>query len=346
MLKLKLHKHLSRLRIKEGDAKGLYKASVGENYQKIWVRDSFYCALPLLQDNPDEYVETIQKLLDFYIMMELKHHKFYWLIKDPTNKASYEYLHPRLSSDLGEIEQPWGFKQHDCFGEVLYSIYLGESAGYKIIRNSVDKHIIKQIIRTLEAQEYWRDADNGIWEEYEEVHASSVGSCVKGLESIRYCGFEVPQYIIDNGKKALNNLLPRESDTKSSDLALLTLIYPFNVVSESMAKTILNNVENELLRERGVIRYKGDKYYNPTGKIGDEAEWCFGIAYLALAHNNIGQHEKANYFYKLLLEKCVVNDGEVPELFYSKTNIYNDNTPLGWSVAMARIAERVVGGIE
>lgn len=370
ILREKLYGKLSSLRLPNG----LFIASIGAHYKKVWQRDTFYESLPYLATEPEKFIQSMQSLLDFYIYNEVKKQKFYWIEKEPNNKASYRYTHPRMTPNLEEIDEPWGYKQNDCIGEVLYGIYLGESMGYKIIRNPIDKLIIEKMIKCLEVIEYWHDADNGLWEEYEEVHASSIGACVAGLQGIRQVGFEVPQWLIDKGLEALDNLLPRESVTKDCDLALMTLIYPFNVVNASMGLEILKNVEDKLLRERGVIRYKADVYYNTTNQrdaiandryfdpalppciregewwwntenaVGHEAEWCFGIAYLALAYNSLGESEKAEYYLNMLLERCVDEEGNVPELFYSNTNISNDNTPLGWSVAMTILGIKTILG--
>ena len=317
---------------------GLYLASIGEHYKKIWVRDTFYCVLPELNRNPEDYKKTYHSLLDYYTNIELKYGKFSWLIKDPNNKAGYRYPHPRMTIDLDEIREEWGFKQLDCLGEFLYGLWLGESNGINIIRNENDKYIINLVIETLGKLEYWNDVDNGIWEENEEIHASSIGACISGLTAIRLLGFKVKQEYIDKGHETLNRLLPRESETKNVDLALLTLIYPFNIVEPRIAKQIIANVEAELLRERGVIRYKGDLYYNTNkdNPVGNEAEWTFGFAYLALAHNQFGNKDKALYYINQL-NKCYI-DGNIPELFYSKTDIPNENNPLGWSLASTIMA--------
>ena len=72
--------------------------------------------------------------------------------------------------------------------------------------------------------------------------------------------------------------MPRESKSKFTDLALLSLIYPFNVVSEKMAREIVRHLEYHLERDRGVIRYKNDRYYNKNeDEVSEEAEWCFGF---------------------------------------------------------------------
>ena len=319
----------------------LYLASFGQHYQKTWVRDSFYEALPELTRNTEHYKKTFQTLLDYYIKMEEKYNKFTWVIKEPHDKRGFRFPHPRLTCDLDEIREEWGFKQLDCFGEFLYGIWLGESQGINIIRDENDVRIISLMIDMLASLEYWKCEDNGIWEENEEVHASSVGACLAGLTAIKSLKkndmkiFKVDQKLLDAAHYALNELLPGESITKSSDLALLTLIYPFNIVSPGIARQILTNVETELLRERGVLRYQKDTYYDNDKK---EAEWCFGFTFLALAYNILGEKNKAKYYLNLAIERTVINDCKVPELFLAETNTYNQNTPLGWSNAMLILA--------
>ncbi|MBU0461596.1 MAG: glycoside hydrolase family 15, partial [Nanoarchaeota archaeon] len=214
-------------------------------------------------------------------------------------------------------------------GLLLFKIGDLSSKGYKMIRDENDKRIISKLIKYLGSIEYWQDSDNGIWEENEEVHASSVGACVAGLIAVKNI-VEVPEEIIQKGKDTLNFLLPHESATKEVDLALLSLIYPLKVVSEKQARQILNNVETKLLRRKGIIRYVGDRYYKKNNK---EAEWCFGLPWLAIIYKELGDDMKHAEFLLKTLE-AMTPEGEIPELYYGETDEYNENTPLGWGQAM------------
>ena len=64
-----------------------------------------------------------------------------------------------------------------------------------------------------------------MWEENMELHASSVGACVAGLRSVKML-VNVKDELIQKGEETLRFLLPRESETKETDLSLLSLIYP------------------------------------------------------------------------------------------------------------------------
>ncbi|MGD8744002.1 MAG: glycoside hydrolase family 15, partial [Candidatus Woesebacteria bacterium] len=186
--------------------------------------------------------------------------------------------------------------------------------------------------------EYWHDKDSGVWEEDGEVHSSSIGACVAGLKSIsKVAHIEVPLWLIKKGEKALNQLLPRESEKKFVDLALLSLIWPYDVVNEEQRDQILENVEYHLRKERGVIRYKGDRYYNknPDEK-SEEAEWTFGLSWLAIIYEKMGNEDKAQELIKDLI--AIDTPEGMPELYFSNSPEYNENTPLGWSESLFIVA--------
>ena len=172
-----------------------------------------------------------------------------------------------------------------------------------------------------------------------EVHASSIGSCVAALQKADEIEcLEVPFEAIRNGQNALRGLLPRESKEKFCDLALLTLIYPFHVTTEAETKEILRNVEYHLNRDKGVIRYKNDRYYNANSDgYSEEAEWTFGHAWLTIIYAELGDSENALRCLALA-DGTVTEAGTVPELYYSHTDQPNENDPLGWSESMYVIA--------
>jgi phosphorylase kinase alpha/beta subunit len=214
-----------------------------------------------------------------------------------------------------------------------------ELMGASVAETKDEKEMVQLIINYLVNLEYWHDDDNGIWEENMEVHASSIGAVVAALEKASQVDWlEVPEEAIERGKSALRALLPRESSSKFADLALLTLIYPFAVTTEEETQEILKNVEYHLVRDKGVIRYKLDRYYNNNvDGYSEEAEWCFGLSWLAIIYAERGDKEKA-YFYLRRAKKAVTPDGKVPELYYSNTDKPNENTPLGWAESMYVVA--------
>ncbi|HYD04021.1 MAG TPA: glycoside hydrolase family 15 protein [Alphaproteobacteria bacterium] len=315
---------------------GLFAASkknVSTGYDKSWLRDNFYecLAFEVIGD-----WATVEKTYEAILKIFLKHeYKIdYAIANKPQHK--HEYIHARFNPDtFDEYWEDWGNKQNDSIGAILYRI--GELEHHKpkyILKNQDYIRIVNKLVKYLESIHYWCDEDNGVWEENEEVHASSVGACVAGLRSVsRLEGINVSKELIEKGEETLKHLLPRESKTKFVDLALLSLIYPYNVVNKKQRDDILKNVEYLLLRKRGVIRYKNDHYYNknPDG-YSEEAEWTFGLSWLAIIYERMNDKKKAKKFIDMSLN-ALTPDG-VPELYFSNSKKYNDNTPLGWSESL------------
>jgi phosphorylase kinase alpha/beta subunit len=319
---------------------GLFSASkkdVGTGYDKSWLRDNFYETLAFEIIGDWKTVEkTYQSILEIFLKYEEKIDTA--ISRKP--QAPYEYIHARFHPEtLDEFWEEWGNKQNDAVGCILFR--LGEleiNQQRSIIKTPDHTRIVNKLVKYLNSIEYWHDRDSGMWEEGEELHASSVGACVAGLKSIaRVSGIEVPKILIRKGEKTLNTLLPRESPSKFTDLSLLSLIWPYDVVTAEQRGQILENVEYHLLRERGIIRYKGDRYYNKNADgVSEEAEWTFGLSWLAIIYEKMGNLEKA----KELLKNLIAEDTPdgMPELYYSNSPDYNENTPLGWSESLFIVA--------
>ncbi len=319
---------------------GLFIASkrgVPTGYDKSWLRDNFYetIAFEIIGD-----WKTVEKTYRAILKIFLKHeHKIdEAIVEKPKN--TYQYIHARFHPEtFDEFWEEWGNKQNDAVGCILFR--LGEleiNQKRSILKTEDHFRIVNKLVKYLASIEYWQDKDSGMWEEDEELHASSVGACVAGLKSIaRVPRIEVPLWLIRKGEKTLNELLPRESQKKFVDLALLSLIWPYDIVSDKMREQILENVEYHLLKERGVIRYKGDKYYNknPDG-VSEEAEWTFGLSWLAIIYQKLGRDDKAQE----LIKNLIADDTQagMPELYFSNSPEYNENTPLGWAESLFIVA--------
>ncbi len=327
----------------------VYFASSSQDYKFIWIRDCVYMSLPYVNKSNALYEKTYYRLFDLFLEYEWKldiliQHK-------PTYE--WEYLHARYSSDVKEIHsQPWGHIQHDMTGAFLFAIGLGLRYGKQMLRGEDDRRIVQKLVRYLANVEYWRDPDNGMWEEWREVHSSSVGACVAGLKAVDHL-VEVPESLVQEGLNTLFALFPRESEEKTVDLAQLSLIYPYRLFTGVLGEVIVKQVEDGLLRERGVIRYEGDSYYSTlehehgrglprAAYIGTEAEWTFGMPWLALCHLELGDPEKAHDYIRRS-ESLMIGPGSLPELYYGGTSTPNPNTPLGWSSAMYILAKEALG---
>lgn len=334
-----LQKHLAILKGLQYDS-GLFAASKKDGatgYDKSWLRDNFYETIAFeVMGDWDTVEKTYRAILDLFLLHESK---IDWAIE---NKPiySYQYIHARFHPEtFNEFWEEWGNKQNDAVGCILFR--LGELA-YHHKRKLFDKadyvRIVNKLVCYLGSVEYWHDKDSGMWEEDEELHASSVGACVAGLRSIaRIPQIHVEIALIQKGIDALNYLLPRESERKFVDLSLLSLIWPYEVVNPAMRDTILEHIEYNLVKERGVIRYKGDRYYNKNKDgYSEEAEWTFGFAWLAIIYEKLGDTKKANEYIRRLL--AIDTPQGLPELYFANAPHYNENTPLGWSESLFIVA--------
>lgn len=329
-------KILSNLQYKSG----LFAASskkVSTGYDKSWLRDNFYeCLAFEVIGDWDTVEKTYSTLLKIFIKHEEKID--HAIAKKPEHK--YQYIHARFHPEtFEEFWEEWGNKQNDSIGAILFRI--GELEHHhkrSILKNKDHIRIVNKLIKYLESIEYWHDQDSGMWEEDEEVHASSVGACIAGLKAVKKIKkINVPEYMIKNGEKTLKHLLPRESKKKFVDLSLLSLIYPYNVVTKKQRDEILKNVEYLLLRKKGVIRYKNDHYYNKNpDKYSEEAEWTFGLSWLTIIYEKLNNKKKAEFFLKKML-KTDTKKG-IPELYFSNSDRYNNNNPLGWSESLFIVA--------
>ncbi len=319
---------------------GLFLASkkgVETGYDKSWLRDNFYETIAFEVIGDWKTVEhTYNAILNIFLKYE---DKIDWAIKEKPS-ASYQYIHARFHPEtFGEFWEEWGNKQNDAIGCILYR--LGEleiNQKRSVIKTPDHIRIVNKLVKYLASIEYWHDRDSGVWEADEEVHSSSVGACVAGLKSItRVPKIEAPLILIKKGEDALKSLLPRESEKKFVDLALLSLIWPYDVVDDEQRQLILENVEYHLKKERGVIRYKGDSYYNRNkDDVSEEAEWTFGLSWLAIIYEKLGNKDKASELIKDLI--AIDTPQGMPELYFSNSSEYNENTPLGWSESLFIVA--------
>ena len=337
--------HLNTLKELQADS-GLFLASaqgVSTGYNKAWLRDNFYSALAF--EATGDW-ETVQRAWRALLSILKKHeHKITHALRERP-RASWQYIHARYHPEtFEEFWEEWGNKQNDAVGAIIFKLADLELTGHGVLISDEDKQLLQNLIDYCGAIEYWHDPDAGMWEEGEEIHASSVGAVLAGIEKAQQLPFiTVPEYLITEGGATLERLLPRESEHKFCDLALLSLIWPYRIVSPHMTELILKNIEYQHVRRRGVIRYKCDRYYNANSDgWSEEAEWTFGSPWLAIIYSLRGEHEKARH-YLSLTEQCITHEGKLPELYYSNSDRPNENIPLAWSESLYVVARTLSGG--
>jgi GH15 family glucan-1,4-alpha-glucosidase len=340
-----INQHLNILRALQSES-GLFLASSQEvptGYNKAWLRDNFYTSLAF--EAIGDW-ETVKKLWWAILDILLKHEeKISYAVQNKPHE-SWQYIHARYNpKTFDEYWEEWGNKQNDVVGEIMFKVGELEKKSLGIVRNKNDKRILQKLVDYVNSIEYWHDPDSGIWEEGEEVHASSIGAVLAGLKNLSTFPYiNIHQDLIKKGELALKKLLPRESQNHFCNLAQLSLIYPYNIIEQSMADEILKNLEYQFIRKNGVIRYKNDHYYNKN-KDGwsEEAEWTMGFPWLALVYHQRGEKEKA----KIYLEKARATldpEGKLPELYYSNSTKPNENIPLAWAESLFIVASLKIKG--
>jgi len=335
----KIAEHLNILRKLQSSSGLFYAAAPGvtTGYDKAWLRDNFYTTLGF---EAVEEIEVIKKTWRAILDLFLKHEdKINWAIEHKPH-ATWQYIHARYVPDtLEEFWDEWGNKQNDAVGAVLFKLADLETRGINVLKTDDDKRIVQRLVDYLNRIEYWHDPDNGVWEEWEEVHASSLGACVAALKKLSSLPYiSIPEGMLQKGEEALSILLPRESSDKFCDLALLSLSYPYNVLSREMEDKILENIEYHLAKDRGVLRYKTDKYYNRNEADGwsEEAEWTMGFPWLAIIYARRGETEKAEKYLKKT--EALFAEGKLPELYFSNSTKPNENIPLAWAESLYVVA--------
>lgn len=174
-----------------------------------------------------------------------------------------------------------------------------------------DLDVLAQTVRYLDRVQFWRDADQGHWEEDSRIHASSIGTVLAGIRDTQkvfdHYGYrhniDIPQ-LMDKGVNSLHTILShgltdisgpalasivsgrqytwsehidpertKLADTPDFDIhrrqydaALLFLVEPLGIMQDGWAEKIVRDVEQNLLREKGIARYVGDTYWCPGFK--------------------------------------------------------------------------------
>lgn len=336
-------KRLNNVRALQASS-GLFMASapdVKTGYNKAWLRDNYFMTLGFQVCEDWEPVRAAARGL---LEILCKHQsKIKWAVEHEPKEA-WQFIHARYNPvTLEEYHEPWGNKQNDAVGEVLHLLAACECSPISVVENDNEREMVQLLVDYLANTKYWESPDSGIWEEDQELHASSIGACISGLRAAQALPYtNVSDELVQHGVDALAQLLPRESEKKFSDLALLSLQYPFGVLDIDTCATVVHNIEYYNLRDKGVIRYRGDRYYNnnPDG-VSEEAEWTMGLPWLAIIYAELGKFDQAEHYLALTLA-AEDKHGKLPELYYAHTDNPNENSPLGWAESLFAVALKKV----
>lgn len=320
--------------------RGVFVASPSEDYQAVWIRDQLYSTFAYYYlGEMEKFIQGIQVTFDIL-------HKSRSRIEEAICKmpvAGHEFIHAKYNHEsLDEITNNWGHHQIDAIGLFLYVVGFSNKKGISILRGEEDKKLIQLLVQYLVSIRYFESPDNGMWEEWMEVHASSLGAAVCALEIIKKEKLAiVPQDALDRGREALFTILPNETDHRSEDMAQLSLIWPYNIIPREIADIILKRIIDRLVQSKGLNRYLDDNYYRSEN--GISGEWTMGFFWLSIVYSERGDAVAAQQWLERGLQ-TMTKEGYLPELYQDGEP--NKNTPLGWAHSLAIIAQKKIAHVE
>lgn len=250
-------------------------------YQSVWVRDNIHVAHAhyVLGDH-HAAMRTVQALLAFH---HTRPSRFGDLIEGRLDVGNPMHR-PHIRFDgrsLSELPETWAHAQNDALGYLLWLSGMLIRDGW-LQPDAAELTVLADLVHVLRIVKFWEDEDSGHWEEARKIEASSIGTAIAGLRSIRRVLTEtefgeilqhLPRAIdarllddlIARGQTALQAILPHEctqpDKRRDYDAALLFLIYPLEVVTGDMAEQIVRRTVTHLQGEHGIRRYLGDSYW-------------------------------------------------------------------------------------
>jgi phosphorylase kinase alpha/beta subunit len=405
------HEEISALILdKQHPVTGLLPASTAVtnhgDYRDAWVRDNVYSILAVwglslayraLDDDGGRGYElehrTVHLMRGLLRSMMAQAHKVeaFKYSRDPKDA-----LHAKYDTETGGLvvsDTAWGHLQIDATS--LYLLMLAQmiSSGLDIIWTRDEVNFVQNLVYYIERA--YRTPDYGIWERGDksnrgsvEINASSVGMAKAALEALS--GFNlfgakgsqesVLHVAPDNIAQAnitLLSMLPRESNTKETDAALLSVIgYPaFAVHDAALARRVRTEVVSKLQGRYGLKRFLRDGHQTVLEDEGRlhyeeqelkrfehiESEWPLFFAYLFLDSILRGDAQGSLEYEEKLKSVLVQRNGQrlLPELYYvpeaaiaaererpgSQERLPNDNVPLVWAQSLYLLGRMMHDGV-
>ncbi|WP_127996337.1 glycoside hydrolase family 15 protein [Piscinibacter defluvii] len=374
---------------------GLLPAStavtVHGDYRHAWVRDNVYSILAVwalalayrragrgaaAAPLEDAVTRLMRGLLAAMLRQAHKVERFKHT-QDPLDALHAKYDTAHGEPVVGDAD--WGHLQIDATAIFVLMLAQMSASGLRLVRTADEQAFVQNLVHYL--AQAWRTPDYGIWERghkrnegVAERNASSIGMAKAALEAI--AGFEplpgvappvqVMAGDIAHARDTLAALLPRESVSKETDAALLSITgYPaFAVDDPELAKRTQATVLAKLQGRYGCKRFLRDGHqtvledharlhYEP-GELQQfehiESEWPLFFTYLLIDAALAGDAEAAAHWrtrLEALMQEC---DGQrlLPELYvvpaeaveaeraspHSQAREPNANVPLVWAQSL------------
>ena len=385
---------------------GLLPASTAINlhgdYTDAWVRDNVYSilcvwglSLSYKRYKPHDartytlsqsVVKLMRGLLTSMMRQAHKVEKFKRTL-EPIDALHAKY---GTSTGLAVVEDDaWGHLQLDATSIFLLQLAQMSASGLKIVYTIDEVNFVQNLVHYISRT--YCTPDYGIWERGNkinhgtpEINCSSVGMAKAALEALNgfnllgnSSGNEGVIHVIVNdiarSRFTLHGLLPKESNSKETDAALLSIIgYPaYAIEDEDLVEITRKKIVDKLEGEYGCKRFLLDGHqsaiedssklhYEPSElkEFEDiESEWPLFFTYF-LIDAHLRNDQDAIVKYRAKLEKLFVDkDGQrlLPELYIvpeesieaekqnpkSQKRVANENLPLVWAQSLNMLSQMI-----
>lgn len=389
---------------------GLLPASTAVNahgdYTDAWVRDNVYSILsvwglalsykkyrPKHQHSYQLRQSTVKLMRGLLIAMMRQSDRIetFKSTLNPTDALHAKYGTKTGLAVVGDDE--WGHLQLDASSLYLLMIAQMTASGLQIIYTIDEVNFIQNMVHYISRT--YCTPDYGIWERGNkinhgttEINGSSVGMAKAALEAMD--GFNLFGDVqshesvvhviasdIARSRFTLQSLLPRESNSKETDAALLSIIgYPgYAVEDEALVEKTRKKIISKLAGNYGCKRFLLDGHqssiedasrlhYEPSElrEFEDiESEWPLFFTYLLLDALMRGDDEAVKTWQKKLEPLFVEENGEqlLPELYivpqesisaeklepHSQVRVPNENLPLVWAQSLYMLSQMMLDGV-
>ena len=395
---------------KQNPVTGLLPASTAitthGNYTDAWVRDNVYSILAVwglaaayrrFDDASGRAYELEKRTI--HLMRGLLRSMMQQADKVEAFKHSrqpQDALHAKYDTRTGDVvvgDSEWGHLQIDATSVFLLMLAQMISGGLEIVWSLDEVTFVQNLVYYIERA--YRTPDYGIWERGAksnagevELNASSVGMAKAALEALS--GFNlfgskggqasVIHVAPDNIAQAditLRSMLPRESQSKEIDAALLSVIgFPaFAIDDPVLATKVSQELSTKLEGRYGLRRFLRDghqtvledesrlHYQREELKQFEnvESEWPLFFAYRFLSAALVQDEPLTELYFSKLQSLLLERDGFclLPELYMvpaaaveaekerprSQDRIPNENVPLVWAQSLFFLGRLVRDGL-
>ena len=385
---------------------GLLPASTAKNahgdYTDAWVRDNVYSilsvwglALAYRRHNPDHHrgyllgqsvVKLMRGLLGAMMRQSDRVEKFKHTL-NPTDALHAKYgTHTGLAV-VGDDE--WGHLQLDATSLFLLILAQMTASGLRLIYTIDEVNFVQNLVHYISRS--YCTPDYGIWERGNkinhgttEINCSSVGMAKAALEvmdGFNLFGNVVSQeavvHVVSNdiarSRFTLHSLLPRESTSKETDAALLSVIgYPaYAVENAQTVQCTRDKIIKKLAGRYGCKRFLLDghqsvledpsRLHYEASELRQfahiESEWPLFFTYLLLDALMREDAEAVRTWREKLEPLFVEQDGQqlLPELYFvpaerieaekadpgSQERTANENLPLVWAQSLFMLSDMI-----